>query len=661
MDPDEAPPPYAPVDPLLSVNNANGNAIISPINNPHQPSMQLRGGEAPVPYAETVYSDVSSIFSAGRSSVSTISPVNFVSAIGFFEERPPPAFEEDDVILQHHLTIYPKTQAKDFPRRPRCWNARAEKISQQDWDTFLNFLFPPHLAPAATSDLLSPRLRAEIQRDRKDRPQETDDERKLRIAAVISEWNQGFFGPRGAQISWIYVSDLETAPSSPLCPRCYPAATSASQNRRTTRSRSVETLVPPRTGVSSQSDASETSTETNDNPANGLQPQNPNSACISSAIKSFAPWGLFPGPSGWSRATSADQCRWPSPAWSLGPQSGPGQHWGGSGPLAWVAELGMNANRFAEHVSTQAQEYGRHIEEQAMAHGRWLEEQARSRGRQIEEMGQSFTGLGRRAPGPYGWGPPGPCSRPWSQGQRGGWCEDRGRGRNRQRRRGRSSSTSSSSSASSFSSIDTISTTSDLEVTDLSSVRAQLSSLHGHHHRDSYAAALRLRHHLQALQQFRRHARFNGSRGGGFGRGACWGGHAGSSRGSRGRGWPFGVQHHGLGRAGRAPWEAPIEMQHNPADRRALKEEKKAVEKAFREVVRRARDEAKETRRSRRHEGRYGRRWGHRHPLQGEARQPTPANLGSATTNISSPDPSISLATQALSSLSLSDAGHSRT
>ncbi|KAJ9205983.1 hypothetical protein DTO164E3_1236 [Paecilomyces variotii] len=640
MDPDEAPPPYAPVDPLLSV-NANSNAI-SPIN-PHQPSMQLRGGEAPIPYTETAYSDVSSTFSAGHSSLSSVSPVNYLSTVGIVEERPPPAFQERDV-LQHHLTIYPKTQAKDFPRRPRCWNAVADEISQQDWDTFLNFLFPPHLAPAATSDLLSPRLRAEIQRDRKDRPQETDDERKLRIAAVISEWNQGFFLPRGARISWIYVADLESAPSSPLCPRCYPAATSASQNRRTARSRSVETLVPsPQIGGPSQLDPGQTPMEVNDMATNRVEYQTP--PCISSAIKSLAPWGLFPGASasGWSRATPADQYRWPSPVWPVGPQTGPSQHRGVAGPLGWIADISMNATRFAEHVSIQAEECGRRIEEQAMAHGRWLEEQARSRGRQIEEMGQSFAGIGSRASAPCEWGH-GPCSLSW--GQRGQWGEDRGRGR-RNRRRGRSSSTDSSSSASSFSSIDTISTTSDLEVTDLSSVRAQLSSLNGHHHRDSYAAALRLRHHLQALQQLRRHARFNGSRGGGFGMNACWGGHWGNSRGFRGRGRPFGIQHHGLRRA---PWEAPIELQDSPAQRRALKEEKKAVEKAFRDIVRRARDEARETRRNRRGGGRRERRRGHR---QQPTVQPYPA---SNATNITSPDSSISFATQALSSLTLSDA-----
>ncbi|KAJ9301533.1 hypothetical protein DTO271G3_1668 [Paecilomyces variotii] len=640
MDPDEAPPPYAPVDPLLSV-NANSN-VISPIN-PHQPSMQLRGGEAPIPYTGTAYSDVSSTFSAGRSSLSSVSPVNYLSAAGVVEERPPPAFQERNV-LQHRLTIYPKTQAKDFPRRPRCWNAVADEISQQDWDTFLNFLFPPHLAPAATSDLLSPRLRAEIQRDRKDRPQETDDERKARIAGVISEWNQSFFLPRGARISWIYVADLESAPSSPLCPRCYPAATSASQNRTTARSRSVETLVPPsQIGGPSQLDPGQTPMEANDLATNStveVQTQ----PCISSAIKSFAPWGLCPGAgaaAGWSRATPADQYRWPSPAWPVGPQTGPSQHRGVAGPLGWIADIGMNATRFAEHVSIQAEEYGRRIEEQAMAHGRWLEEQARSRGRQIEEMGQSFAS---RASAPYEWGP-GPCSRSWGQ-----WGEDRGRGR-RNRRHGRSSSTDSSSSASSFSSIDTISTTSDLEVTDLSSVRAQLSSLNGHHHRDSYAAALRLRHHLQALQQLRRHARFNGSQGGGCGMNSCWGGHWGHSRGFRGgRGRPFGMQHHGFRRA---PWEAPIELQDSPAQRRALKEEKKAVEKAFRDIVRRARDEAKETRRNR---CRGGRRRGHRQQPSGQA---YPA---SDAMNITSTDPSVSFATQALSSLTLSDAqGRSRT
>lgn len=654
MDPDEAPPPYAAVDPLRSVAN-NGNVILS--TNPHQPPVQLRGGEASIPFPATGLSDSSSTYSAGLSSSSLVSPVNFISAVGFFEERLPPPFQDRDV-LQHHLTIYPKTQAKDFPRRPRCWNERADEINQQDWNTFLNFLFPPHLAPAAESELLPPRLRAEIQRDRKDRPQETDDERRLRISAVIAEWNQGFFLPRSTRISWTYVSDLESAPSSPLCPKCYPAATSASQNRRVTHSRSAENLAPQPAAAPTQLSPAQIALQANANSFNRVEPHN--HVCLSSALKSLAPWPMFPRSPGWPRTAPPGPYPWPSPTWPVNPQSAAGQQWG-PGPLGWIAEIGVHANRFAEHVTEQAHECerlieenvkarGRWLEEQARNHGRQIEEQARSRGRQLEEIGRSFAGLGNRASFPYEWGP-GSYNGPWCQ--RDPWTEGRGRGMNRHYRRGRSASAGSTSSASSFSSIDTISTIADLEMADLSSIRTQLSSLDGQHHRDLYAAALRLRHHLQALQQLRRHARLNGSRGGFMGRGPSRGGHWGG----RGRGWPFDAHHHGFGHGGREPWEAPIELQHNPAERRAIKEEKKAVEKAFRDVVRRARDEAKEIRRNRRREERNGRR-------RDRAAQHLPNNFRSMTTPIPTAttpaDVAMSSATRAFSSLSLSDAGHPR-
>jgi hypothetical protein len=70
---------------------------------------------------------------------------------------------------------------------------RMNEVAQQDWDTFLKYLFPPQLGLAAASQHLPRQLRAEIQRDRKDRPQETDEQRRARIAAVVDEWNQCFF------------------------------------------------------------------------------------------------------------------------------------------------------------------------------------------------------------------------------------------------------------------------------------------------------------------------------------------------------------------------------------------------------------------------------------------------------------------------------------
>lgn len=127
--PDEAPPPYAVVDPLLSQANSsstsNGEASTIVPQQPIQLPLCLRGGEAPA-YDSITPSDGSSSSVSGEqeqlpsSSPSIISPVNFASAAGFFEERPlPPIGDQQEVeILQHKMTIYFRSQAKDFPAAP---------------------------------------------------------------------------------------------------------------------------------------------------------------------------------------------------------------------------------------------------------------------------------------------------------------------------------------------------------------------------------------------------------------------------------------------------------------------------------------------------------------------------------------------------------------
>ncbi|KAL2011711.1 hypothetical protein VTN00DRAFT_4429 [Thermoascus crustaceus] len=624
--PDEAPPPYAAVDPLLSQadNSSSSNGDVSTIvpQRPIQLPLRLRGGEAPAYDTITPFDGSSSSVSGEQeqlpsSSPSIISPVNFASAAGFFEERPPPPIvDQDEVeILQHQMTIYPRSQAKDFPRRPRCWNPRADgtetEITQQDWDTFLNFLFPPHLGPAASSAHLPRRVRAEVARDRKDRPQETDEEREARIAAVIAEWNQGFFLPRGTCISWVYVKNLEATPASPLCPRCYPAATKATQvsrNRGQARSGSEsleeQEQVPRSVPVESER-LRRSSINEQTNSSQSVGPQGPSESSTSATnfppFKPFTPWSLLHGGPNINGPTPPKHFSWgwpsQSPGLPRGPPSCAGPPWRGMGssPFSWMSQLGARAQEYGEWISEQAQQYGRLAEEHARAQGQWVEQQAEYHGRQIEQMADSLSNLNLNNIS---------SSTTTSSGSSCAWSSDsrsarrsRRNNTNSRNNRPRGSSTSSTSSDSSLSSIDSISTTSDLDATDLATVRAELLSLDDYHHRDLHAAAVALRHKLEDLQQSRRRARFNngGCGGRGFG-GRSWGG------------WgPHYHFHSGFGR-GRGWWESPDQGQRNER----VKDEMRAVKKAFKNVVRRARREEREIRRRRSRAEREERRRGKR-------------------------------------------------
>ncbi|KAK2841640.1 hypothetical protein FQN49_006059, partial [Arthroderma sp. PD_2] len=203
--PDDAPPPYTPTDPLTPVSTVNDSSShISAENIPpytHAP-------EAP----------------------------NFISAAAFFSERGPPVSQQSDAEpLEHALVFYKRSQAKDYSRYPRCWRSKREEITQHDWDMFLNYLLPPHLGPASNHPQLPQKLRAEIERDRKDRPQETDEERQARILAVITEWNVSFFRPRGVMIVYCFVRENGVQSASPLCPTCYPNTTSSRAPRDATQ------------------------------------------------------------------------------------------------------------------------------------------------------------------------------------------------------------------------------------------------------------------------------------------------------------------------------------------------------------------------------------------------------------------------------------------
>ncbi|KAL4814082.1 hypothetical protein BDW67DRAFT_94426 [Aspergillus spinulosporus] len=640
MDPDEAPPPpYSAVDPLLAPSTSNRNVTSSSAGTPSL--THIRGGDAQL--------------HAGRGSTPVAAfaapPTHFTSAAAYFAERPPPVLENAEQVLEHHITIYPRSQAKDFPRRPRCWSPRMENVTQQDWDMFLRHLFPPHLGLASSSAELPRQVRAEIRRDRKDRPQETDEEREMRIATVVKEWNQYFFEPRAVRIVFFYVTDPRNAPISPLCPRCYPAATRASQENRGAQ--------VPEAGRGHPLPG-------NMHPMATGYPQAPMYPQQVPGPYGYSTPNLVPYPpqpsSGFFHPANPHVYHYQYPQWQpwgWGAQR-PQQHESSSlksGPLSWFSSLAAQAQKYGDRISEQAlhygdqitahaQYYGSKVEEQAMAHGRWIEEQAGLSGRKVES---AFSGWNQPQQAyPYYYPQPQPQHQSQSSGtpqytqqsqsaqetaatQTQQTSDQQPQQQSRQPtnptsyNRPRRDSTSSTTSDSSLSSIDSISTTSDLSSSDLATVRAQLLSLSAHHDRDLYDAAVELRRQLDALRESRRQARVSSTR--------RWRPGWGQSR----------IDQHSTsqsshqGRSSWGRWESPADRQRNQAERRAAKEELRATRKAFRDVVKRAREEQKDLRRAKKARRRQERRERERRLAQGQSQEQE--ETASGTDSASAPAP----------------------
>ncbi|KAH8425768.1 uncharacterized protein LDX57_003514 [Aspergillus melleus] len=607
MEPEEEapPPPYSAVDPLSSSANRNSpsdrNAAASAEVN--RVLLRLRGGDAPL--SDTASSDGSSSVLA-LTTRSPLLPVHFTSAAAYFVDRPPPTSDDRRSVQEHQITIYPRSQSKDFPRRPRCWGARPEDLTQQDWDMFLRYLFPPHLGLASASGQLPRQVRAEIQRDRKDRPQETDEQRRMRVSAVITEWNQYFFEPRATRIVFAYVTDPQNAPPSPLCPRCYPAATRVSQENRMVqapeagRSRLARPSLPP-AAVRQQPASLQTGQHypptplyNYPNPPMHQAPYSPYGAPPYLNPPAPQPPNAYPYPPPQPPLPYQQQYQWGYNARPYAPM--PQDSGSKGGPFGWFASLASQAQKYGERITEQAQQYGdqisahaqhygRQVEEQAMAHGRWIEEQAGFSG---QKTNNQFNGsMVHRPRGAGGeWAATDPRSQaayypnayPYPYSTVSSPAEPVAAPALPQRPR--RASTCSTSSDSSLTSIDSLSTTSELSSSDLATVRAQLLSLDDHHDRDLYEAAVGLRRQLTLLQDSRRQTRQAG-------------------RGHWRNGWGQQAQQ-GYGRGGWGRWESPQQHQRSWAEKRALKEETKATRKAFRDVLRRARDEHREQRRLKR-------------------------------------------------------------
>ncbi|KAI0551923.1 hypothetical protein F4679DRAFT_536912 [Xylaria curta] len=128
------------------------------------------------------------------------------SAQAYFDSRPPN--RPPDLSITIDLEVAPGATPSDFPYPKRALD---RDITEQDWQTFINYLIPEHVA-RANSHIVDRKLRA----TETAQPSASDGiaEAQLAplkssanvhvslqdIAAVTREWNHGFFEPRGVTI-----------------------------------------------------------------------------------------------------------------------------------------------------------------------------------------------------------------------------------------------------------------------------------------------------------------------------------------------------------------------------------------------------------------------------------------------------------------------------
>jgi hypothetical protein len=194
----------------------------------------------------------------------SIAAVDFDSAAAYFEARPVTIRRRADV-TSHFISIFSHSKPSNFPYpgHSSAWTERklSQEITVDDWSTFLNFIFPNHLVEHNT-ELLSRKLQAEatrrstvdssdssseddiqmsrlsqeqlqfvvdgVQSEKKCHTFEHSNMKRRRITAVIREWNEEFFIPRGVKVDASIILSDDNMPPSPISPISESLSSSAS-------------------------------------------------------------------------------------------------------------------------------------------------------------------------------------------------------------------------------------------------------------------------------------------------------------------------------------------------------------------------------------------------------------------------------------------------
>ncbi|KAI1133478.1 hypothetical protein F5Y10DRAFT_88905 [Nemania abortiva] len=151
------------------------------------------------------------------------------SAQAYFDSRPPNRSSGPNITIV--LEITPASAPSDFPYPNQVLD---RDVSEQDWQTFINYLIPGHAA-RANSHIIARKLR--MADDARSPGSEGIVEAQLaplksspsvsvspqNIDAVTREWNRGFFEPRGVTVR-------RTSPAAPAIETQVPGSETARAN-----------------------------------------------------------------------------------------------------------------------------------------------------------------------------------------------------------------------------------------------------------------------------------------------------------------------------------------------------------------------------------------------------------------------------------------------
>lgn len=150
------PPPYTPSNPSSPTDSSS----------PPPARLSLRGG-----YIRPTLSPNAS---------------NFTSAAEYFEERPC-TLRSPDEIWDYSITVPADATRESLYSSLLERKFQDRDVRVADWYTFVNFLIPDRPGPLT-------------EKEKQSDLNEDSDERYERIEAVVAEWNEGFFCPRGVRI-----------------------------------------------------------------------------------------------------------------------------------------------------------------------------------------------------------------------------------------------------------------------------------------------------------------------------------------------------------------------------------------------------------------------------------------------------------------------------
>ncbi|KAI9790426.1 MAG: hypothetical protein M1835_000955, partial [Candelina submexicana] len=152
------------------------------------------------------------------------------SAAAYFEERQS-SLQSYDEILTHCMVITPSSTPETIAFPPHGWLNR--DVNYQDFATFLNYLLPHQVA--SPDGPTSEKQHGSNEKCEALQPV-SDPERQAEIAAVVAEWNEGFFNPRGLRVEAL----SPTAPPHYSVPNAGAAShTAADPNRLRTNEASM--------------------------------------------------------------------------------------------------------------------------------------------------------------------------------------------------------------------------------------------------------------------------------------------------------------------------------------------------------------------------------------------------------------------------------------